>query len=142
MLEKTTIIIATISLSTMDSVLSKYMPDSTLKTILDIHGVRFGNHSSIRINNNSEIFKLTKLERDVLFCICLGVNSRKDIACLLSAVYKRVVYANTTVHDAVRRLYEKLNCNSVTQLLEFAEYKNLHLQIPQSFLPTGSFIID
>ena len=118
-----------------------FNPSSNLKTILDIHGIRFGKHSSMKITNDPGEFKLTEIERDVLFCICLGVNSRKDIACLLSAIYKNTVSAETTVNDTFRRLYEKLDCNSPTQLLAFAEYNRLNLQIPKSFFPTGSFII-
>jgi hypothetical protein len=118
-----------------------FTPSSNLKTILDIHGIRFGKHSSMKIINDPGEFKLTEIERDVLFCICLGVNSRKDIACLLSAIYKKNVSAETTVNDTFRRLYEKLDCNSPTQLLAFAEYNQLNLQIPKSFFPTGSFIL-
>ena len=119
----------------------QFFPSSQLKNILDIHGIKFGKHPSMKITNNPGKFKLTEIERDVLFCICLGVNSRKDIACLLSAIYKKNVSAETTVNDTFRRLYEKLDCNSPTQLLAFAEYSQLNLQIPKSFFPTGSFIL-
>jgi len=120
---------------------SRFIPDSNLKTILDIHGIKFGKHSSMKIINDPGEFKLTEIERDVLFCICLGVNSRKDIAYLLSAIYKRIISAETTVNDTFRRLYEKLDCNSPSQLLAFAEYKQLNLQIPKNFMPIGSYII-
>ena len=115
--------------------------NAPLKTILSIHGTRFGKQQSMDILSNSGKFELTKIERDVLFCVCLGINNRKDVANFLSVIYKRTINAETTVHDAFRRLYRKLNCNTPMQLLEFAVYNDLHLQIPQAFLPTGSYIM-
>ena len=116
-------------------------PDSSLKTIIDIHHIKFGQHPSINTDHNHCSFKLTETERDILFCICLGISNRKDIANFLSVIYKRTVGADTTVHDAFRRLYKKLNRNTPIQLLEFAIFNELYLQIPQSFLPTGSYVI-
>ena len=115
--------------------------DVPLKTILDIHGVRFGRYSSIDIANNPGKFELTDIERHVLFCVCLGISHRKDVANFLTVVYKHIINAETTIHDAFRRLYRKLNCNTPMQLLEFAVYNDLHLQIPQVFLPNGSYIM-
>ena len=114
---------------------------SYLKTILDIHSIRFGKHPSMQISTNQSKLILTELERDVLFCICLGINSRKDIAFMLSIIYKKEIYPETTINDAFRRLYQKLDCNSPSQLLAIAEYNNLNLEIPKGFLPTGSYII-
>ena len=111
-----------------------------LKVILELHGHKFGNKNCMNISNTSS-FSLTDIERDVLFCVCLGINNRKDVANFLSVIYKRTISAETTVHDAFRRLYRKLNCNTSMQLLEFAVYNDLHLQIPQAFLPTGSYIM-
>ena len=113
-----------------------------LKAILDIYGTRFSKYSSMYVCNSLSKFKLTEVERDILFCICLGISRHKDIAHLLSAIYKRNVDHSTTVNDTFRRLYRKLDCNTPTQLLEFAIYNNLHLQIPSSFLPTGSYILN
>ena len=116
--------------------------DSNLKTIIDIHHIKFGKYPSINITyNNSSSYKLTQTELNILFCICLGINNRKDIANFLSVIYKRTVGAETTIHDTFRRLYKKLNCNTPMQLLEFTIYNNLHLQIPQAFLPAGSYVL-
>lgn len=117
------------------------VPDCGLKIILDLHGHKFGKCHSMDILLNSGKFELTKIEQHVLFCVCLGVSNRKDVANFLSIVYKKIINAETTVHDAFRRLYRKLNCNTPMQLLEFAVYNDLHLQIPQAFLPTGSYIM-
>ena len=112
-----------------------------LKTILDLHGQKFDKSASIYLTNNKKQFDLTNIERDVLFCICLGINNRKDIANFLAMAYQQDFSAETTIHDAFRRLYRKLNCNTPMQLLEFAVYNDLNLQIPQAFLPTGSYIM-
>ena len=63
--------------------------DINLKTILDVHRQRFGKQSSMEITNGSVVLKLTNLEQNVLFCICLGISSRKDITNLLSVIYKK-----------------------------------------------------
>ena len=120
---------------------SKFKLDIGLKTILELHGHKFDKCHSMDILSNFGKFELTEIERSVLFCVCLGISHRKDVANFLSAVYKKTVNAETTIHDAFRRLYRKLNCNTPMQLPEFAVYNDLHLQIPQAFLPTGSYIM-
>ena len=119
--------------------MTKFKVEFGLKSILDIYGMRFGKHQNIDISGNPSKFELTETEMDVLFCVCLGVNNRKDVANFLTVIYKRTISAETTVHDAFRRLYRKLNCNTPMQLLEFAVYNDLHLQIPKIFLPNGIY---
>jgi hypothetical protein len=118
---------------------NEFIPDNTLKTILNIHGERFGTHTSIDVSNHSNKFYFTKLEQEVLFCVCLGISNKKHVAQFLSFIHKKDVCADTTVNDAFRRLYRKLGCKTSVQLIEHAVANNLHTQIPASFLTYGSF---
>jgi len=120
---------------------AEFTINTTLKTILDLHGNNFGMHSSLNVTDIENNFKLTNIELEVLFCLCLGFSHKKSIAGFLSFIYKQDINTDTTVNDAFRRLYRKTSCNSKSQLLEFAVANNLHLQIPKSFLISGSFEI-
>jgi len=80
-----------------------------LEVILELHGHKFGKCHSMDILSNPDKFELTEIERDVLFCVCLGISHRKDVANFLTVVYKHIINAETTIHDAFRRLYRKLN---------------------------------
>jgi hypothetical protein len=116
------------------ALVTKFEFNLGLKTILDMHKVRFGGQPSmVLMNNNSHMSGLTNIESEVLFCICLGINERKAIANFLSVIHKRGISAKTTVNDAFRRLYKKLGCNTPSQLLEFVVINDLHLQIPKAF---------
>jgi len=114
---------------------------SIFKTIVDIHKRKYGTYSSMSIVNSIDNLNLTPLEFEVLFCICLGISNKKSIASFLTYVYGKDISHESTVNEAFRRLYRKLNCSNTAQLLEFAVFNNLHLQIPQSFIKIGSFEI-
>jgi len=118
---------------------SEFTINTTLKTILNLHGGKFGNQAGMMASNIEKDYSLTNREVEVLFCACLGFSDRKSIANFLSFIHKRDVKADTTVKDAFKGLYSKLPCNSIPGLLEFSVANNLHLQIPKSFLVLGSF---
>jgi hypothetical protein len=117
----------------------KFNVNTTLEAIFNIHNSPFGR--SLTAKNDSNNLSLTQTEIEVLFCICLGLTNRKEIAKFLSIVHKKEVRADTTVHDAFKRLYAKLACNNQVQLLENAVKHKLHLEVPQTLLPYGSFSI-
>jgi len=120
----------------------EFSMNSTLKTILNMHGKQFGTTKpSLNISDNVKEFDLTKRELEVLFCICLGLSDRKSIARFLSFVYNKDINPDTTVKDAVKNLYNKLPCNSMSMLAEYAISQRLHLRIPKSFIKKGSFEI-
>ena len=120
----------------------KFAMNNNLKTILGIHGDRFGAANlSLDVIETAKEFDLTKRELEVLFCICLGLSDRKTIARFLSFVYKKDINPDTTVKDAVKNLYNKLPCNSMSMLAEYAISQGLHLRIPKSFVKEGSFAI-
>ena len=113
--------------------------NTPLKTILGIHGERFGGQPSLNIIENAKEFDLTKRELEVLYCVCLGLSDRKAIANFLSFIYKKNINPDTTVKDAISRLYNKFPCHSISMLAEYAISKGLHLRIPNSFVREGSF---
>ena len=119
---------------------TQFNVNATLEAIFNMHASPFGKHSiSNRDNRNTPSF--TTMEVEVLFCTCLGLTNKKEIAKFLSIIHKREIRDDTTVHDAFKRLYKKLSCNNQVQLLESAVAHNLHLEVPQTLLPYGSFLI-
>jgi len=120
---------------------TEFKVNTVLSTILTLHGSRFGkDHSGIDISpsnllNNSN---LTELEFDILYCICLDINTAQSVSKLLSCIYNRRL-DDTEINKVFKRLYEKLSCNNHLQLLEFAIANELHLKIPRKLLPFGSF---
>ena len=119
---------------------TRFNVNATLEAIFNIHNSPFG-QNSISSKDNNNTLSFTSMEVEILFCTCLGLTNKKEIAKFLSIVHKKEVRADTTVHDAFKRLYKKLSCNNQVQLLESAVAYNLHLAVPQTLLPYGSFLV-
>ena len=119
---------------------TEFKVNTVLSTILTLHGSKFGqNHSGIDISPiNLNTTNLTELEFDILYCICLGINTTGAINKLLSCIYNISLH-DANIDEAFYGLYEKLSCNNHLQLLEFAIANKLHLKIPRKILPFGSF---
>jgi hypothetical protein len=120
---------------------TEFKVNTVLSTILSLYGSRFGqDHSGIDISpsevlNNSN---LSELEFDILYCICLGINTTGSITQLLSCIYNSVI-DDTQIDKVFKSLYEKLSCSNHLQLLEIAIANKLHLKLPRKLLPFGSF---
>lgn len=87
--------------------------------------------------------KLTPREREVLFCISIGLTDRKTIANFLSMIHNKNIGHDTTVKDVLHSLYQKIpHINSIQTLMEYAISNGYNQSIPESILLEGSFSID
>ena len=119
---------------------AEFQVNTILSTVLALHSSKFGqNYSDIDVSSvNLNTTNLTELEFDILYCICLGINTTGAINKLLSCIYSKNL-DNIDIDQAFNSLYEKLSCSNHLQLLEFAIANKLHLKIPRKILPFGSF---
>ena len=114
----------------------KFCPISIFDVMLNMHGCTSK-------DNAQHHLKFTKRESEILFCISIGLTSRKSIANFLSTIYKTDINPNTIVKDTLKALYAKISCgNSIHGLMEFTRRNQQISQIPPHLIRPACFSVE
>ncbi|TXI94216.1 MAG: hypothetical protein E6Q33_00080 [Neisseriales bacterium] len=83
---------------------------------------------------------LGTLHQQILFCLLLGINNRKEIANTLSKITGKEISENQ-IKNALQALYKEFDCSSYSQLVTLTLNGQIPFQIPDQTIPPGNYLI-
>lgn len=83
---------------------------------------------------------LLPIQKQVLFCLILGISSRKEIADTLSTITNNYITENQ-IKNALQNLYNIFNCSNSSQLVALALNNQIPFELPELTIPVGNYII-
>lgn len=83
---------------------------------------------------------LTALQKQILFCLLIGINNRKEIASTLSRTTETHVSENQ-IKNSLQGLYHTFKCSSTSQLVNLVLIEQIPFEIPANTLPPGNYLI-
>ena len=83
---------------------------------------------------------LGALHQQILFCLLLGINNRKEIANTLSSITGKEISENQ-IKNALQSLYKDFGCSSYVQLVTLTLNGHIPFEIPDNTIPPGNYLI-
>ncbi len=83
---------------------------------------------------------LPAIQQQILFCLLVGINSRKEIAETLTNITGNTVTENQ-VKNSLQVLYNEFGCNNATQLVNLVLSDQIPFELPDSTIPPGNYLI-
>jgi uncharacterized protein YjgD (DUF1641 family) len=84
--------------------------------------------------------KLTSLQKQILFCLLMGINNRKEITLTLRNITGLHITENQ-VKNSLQALYHLFKCSSASQLVNLILLEQIPFEIPADTLPLGNYLI-
>lgn len=84
--------------------------------------------------------KLTSLQKQILFCLLMGINNRKEITLTLRNITGLHITENQ-VKNSLQALYHTFKCSSASQLVNLILLEQIPFEIPADTLPLGNYLI-
>lgn len=95
---------------------------------------------SIKPASDSLGLSLSVLQKQILFCLLIGINNRKEIATTLSKMTDKHVSENQ-IKNSLQALYHTFKCSSTSQLVNLLLIEQIPFEIPANTLPLGNYLI-
>ncbi len=83
---------------------------------------------------------LPPLHQQIIFCLLIGITSRKEIAATLSNITNQYCPENK-IKNALSILYKKFNCSTPTELVNLVLTGQIPLEIPEHTIPPGNYLL-
>lgn len=83
---------------------------------------------------------LGTLHQQILFCLLLGINNRKEIANTLTKIVGKEISENQ-IKNALQALYKEFDCSSYSQLVTLTLNGQIPFHIPENTIPPGNYLI-
>lgn len=83
---------------------------------------------------------LGAIQQQILFCLLLGINNRKEIALTLSRITAKDISENQ-IKNALQSLYKEFGCSSYSQLVSLTLNGQIPFKIPENTIPPGNYLI-
>lgn len=95
---------------------------------------------SVKPTFNPVDFELTSLQKQIIFCLLIGISNRKEIALTLKNITGQHITENQ-VKNSLQTLYHEFKCSSVSQLVNLILMEQIPFEIPANTLPLGNYLI-
>lgn len=83
---------------------------------------------------------LSILQKQIIFCLLIGINNRKEIANTLSLTTGNHISENQ-IKNSLQVLYHSFKCSSVSQLVNLVLIGQIPFEIPANTFPPGNYLI-
>ena len=85
-----------------------------------------------------QVTSLTTQQQQIVFCLCLGYHSRKEIALILSKARNEQVSARR-VKSELNALYEKSECSTAGDLIQ--SFFETGIEVPVNLVNESNYLI-
>ena len=83
---------------------------------------------------------LTSVQKQILFCLLIGISNRKEIAQTLSAITGSLI-SDVKIKNELQVLYREFNCSHSSQLIQLVLSEQIYLDLSEFPITPGNYLL-